>query len=170
MPRIWSMLIPLLLVVGACSDDHSSANGPRTPEAPVATTSTLPAGAPDPNSFFPDTPIVSGQDATVNGAFSSVALATPNEDGTTSCEYVTRADGKKIYVLFPDLYPGDNGISLPGPPDYKGDTRLHDQDANLAHPGDKVIVAGEVDETDSACAKTSSYPGLVINTSVWSKA
>jgi hypothetical protein len=171
MPRIWPTLIPLLLVVGACSDDHPSAKGSTsTPTVLVATTTTLPAGAPDPNSLFPDTPIVSGQNATVNGAFSSVALATPQEDGTTSCEYVTRSDGKKVYVLFPDVYQNDKGLGLPGPPDYQGDARLRDHDANLAHPGDKVIVAGEVDETDSTCAKSSDYPGLVINTSVWSKA
>jgi hypothetical protein len=171
MRRTWLTLVPLLLLAGACSDDHSSADGSTTSRAPrTATTSTLPAGAPDPNSLFPDTPIVAGQDATVNGAFSSVALKTPAEDGTTSCEYVTRADGKKVYVLFPDTYEVDSGISLPGPPDYKGDARLRDQDANLAHPGDKVIVAGEVDETDSTCASSSDYPGVVVNTSVWSKA
>jgi hypothetical protein len=160
----------MVAVLASCSDDHSSAGGTTTTLPTIPTSTTLPPGAPDPNSLFPDTPIVPGQDATVNGAFSSVAMSTPNEDGTTSCEYVTRSDGKKVSVLFPDTYPGDGGIFLPGPPNYKGDPRLYAKDPNLAHPGDKVIVAGEVDETDSQCAKDSDYPGLVVTSSVWSKA
>jgi hypothetical protein len=171
MPRTWLTLIPLLLLVGACSDDHSSANGATTTTLPPALSSTtLPAGAPDPHGLFPDTPIVSGQNATVNGAFSSGPDPKPGDDPDgIGCQWVTRSDGKKVAVQFPDVYASPDGTQfLIGPPNYTPGNDFN-ADPNLVHSGDKVIVAGEVDESESACAASTSYPGLVVVSSVWSK-
>jgi hypothetical protein len=172
MRRAWLVLIPLVVIVGACSDDHTSANGSTATTLPPALSSTtLPAGAPDPNSLFPDTPIVSGGNATVNGAFSSGPdpKAGDDPDGI-GCQWVTRKDGKKVAVQFPDVYASPDGTQfLIGPPNYTP-ARNFDDDPNLVHAGDKVIVAGEVDETDSACTTKTDYPGLAVVSSVWSRA
>jgi hypothetical protein len=172
MRRAWLLLTPLLLFVGACSHDDTSANGSTTTTLPPALSSTtLPAGAPDPNSLFPDTPIVAGQNATVNGAFSSGPNPdeTPGSDTNLGCQWVTRSDGKKVAVQFPDVYASpDEKQFLIGPPNYTPGNDF-DADPNLVHGGDKVIVAGEVDELDSSCTKPTSYPGLSVVSSVWSR-
>jgi hypothetical protein len=175
MPRFASVLLCLavaLAVVG-CSSDDKAAHATKGTVKVVVTTTTADPNAPDAKSVFPDTPIVSGRDATVNGSFSSGPNPDPGSDPTASeqgCQWVTRADGKRVSVLFPDVYKTDTGHFLIGPPNYQGPVETYDQDPALVHQGDKVIVAGSVDETDSGCTKGTDYPGLTITSSVWSRA
>jgi hypothetical protein len=176
MPRNAVVLVIVLVgfvATAACSSHDKADHASKSTVTEVVTTTTRDPNAPDSKSVFPDTPIVSGHDATVNGTFSSGPNPEPKSDpdaADVGCQWVTRADGKRVSVLFPDVYKTDTGHFLIGPPNYQGAVETYDQDPALVHEGDKVIVAGSVDETDSGCTKGTAYPGLTVTSNVWSRA